>query len=125
MRHLLSFVLVGAALAALLTTPACESSDAGECCPVSEAFSCSSFDVGGARSLQPSGTCQTGIPDAFPVKKTRSVDAKGCPYWEPDPSATGRCGQAHPVDSGLDASSDSASDASPVDASDASDATPE
>jgi hypothetical protein len=128
MRFLLASALAVAALGALLATPACESDD-DECCPVSESFNCNSFDQGGARSLQPGAMCATKVPDAFPVKKTRSIDAKGCPYWEPDTTATGRCGQAArrpTTDASSDApdASDDATDATDAsdDASDASDA---
>lgn len=115
-------VVVGLGLAAVVGTSACDDSS-DTCCPVSDSFSCDRFDVGGARSLQPSGTCATGVPDAFPVKKTRSIDAKGCAYWEPDLSATGRCGQARPVDAGTDSSTtDAESDASDDAESDAGDA---
>jgi hypothetical protein len=123
MRLLVGFALAATALGAFLTIPACNSADDdSECCPISESFNCNSFDTGGARSLQPSGTCATGVPDAFPVKKTRSIDAKGCPYWEPDTTAIGRCGQAAPrVDAGIDSAvADSATDAT-----DAADATAE
>jgi hypothetical protein len=71
-----------------------------------QTFTCSNFSFGGARSLQPSGECRTGYTDNLPTVTGKKVDAKGCTYWEPDPSGARTCGGARPVDGGADAGHD-------------------
>lgn len=117
MKRLVVSLFGCAVLAALLATSACEGE---ECCPVSETFTCSNFDFGGARSLQPMGVCQSGYTDNLPSLKGKKVDAKGCTYWEIDPTGPRTCGVARPIDAAADAT-DAAVDATDA-AADATDA---
>lgn len=111
MRILICLSAISAIVVSVIATTACGSKDA-ECCPVSDTFSCSDFEVGGARSLQSGGACSGPQPEPRPVLKTRKVDAQGCSYWEPDPAATGHCGASSPaIDAGKDSSVPGASDA--------------
>jgi hypothetical protein len=105
MKRALSLLFVSCCLVPLVLTSACEG-DSSDCCPVSETFTCSNFSFGGARSLQPSGECRTGYSDNLPTVTGKKVDAKGCTYWEPDPSGARTCGVARPVDGGADAGHD-------------------
>lgn len=110
------------ALVIVVAAPAC-SSDDDECCPVSEGFTCSNFERGGARSLQPNGRCEGPITDNIPKMRGKRVDAKGCTSCEPEPGAGWTCGVAPPRDASTpDArDADAANDANAaVDASDAS-----
>lgn len=116
MNRSVTLVLVGLSVAPLLLTSACKDDD--ECCPVSETFTCTDFDFGGARSLQAGGSCKEGYTDNLPKVTGKKVDVKGCTYWEVDPGGGRTCGVAPThVDTGRN-------DAGNVDAADAaSDAT--
>jgi hypothetical protein len=106
----------------ILTAPvaavtACD--DESDCCPVSESFMCSNFDVGGSRSLN-GGFCETGLADDISQMTGKKVDAKGCTYWERDPNGGITCSAgARPRDAGSDTS---VIDATSMDSSDASNA---
>lgn len=116
--------LVLSAIALVLVATASCSDDDDECCPVSESFSCSNFDIGGARSLQANGQCQLGYSDNLLVS-TKAVDAKGCTYWKPTGGITCNVGTG---DGGVPDASGDASDEAAADAGDAGteagDATP-
>ena len=117
MNRALPVALVGAFLAVLLASSAC---DDEECCPVSDTFTCTDFSFGGARSLQPGGSCETGYTDNLPVVTGKKTDAKGCTYWERDSSGARTCGVAPRFDAGRDTSPEASSDAAGPDAADAS-----
>lgn len=107
---------------ALLAVVACvdEDDDGGhptntaECCPVSETASCTNFLLGGAKELRPGGACAPTQNADAPAGMHRLVDAKGCYYWESDPTLPSRCAEG-----------DAATDAGTADAggADAADAT--
>ena len=101
-------------LCSLLAVTACDDDD---CCPVSETFTCSNFAKGGSRSLQ-NGVCETGLTDNLPSFTGKKIDAKGCTFWEVDPSGPRTCGAAINTPR-RDAAADAA-DGEAIDAADAS-----
>jgi hypothetical protein len=110
MRRSVVGLFVFVLMASVAAVTACDDED--DCCPVTENFMCSNFDVGGSRSLN-GGTCETGLTDNISKMTGKKVDAKGCTYWERDPKGGITCsaGSARPPDAGSDTSVSDASEA--------------